>query len=151
MQEKRDGRGEGEQAEGRQPSTGVVLRQVTAGTTVHLGMASMAQRDLGPGPPPDLTARFKLKAKYARLQRNYSRALEVSTNLPLPFPTAVRRAQTDAQSLEQIRKDLTIEAEEKDNRVQRLQDEVECVAPSSPQLSSLDKAHCTIFSTSTVS
>lgn len=30
-----------------------------------------------PGPPPDLTARYALKAKYARLQRAYARALEV--------------------------------------------------------------------------
>ncbi|KAL8283235.1 hypothetical protein RQP46_006013 [Phenoliferia psychrophenolica] len=54
------------------------------------------------GPPPDLSARFKLKAKYADLQKKYTRSLEV-------------------------RKDLTLEANEKDAKVQRLQDEVNLV------------------------
>lgn len=30
-----------------------------------------------PGPPPDLTQRYKLKAKYHKLQKNYHRGLEV--------------------------------------------------------------------------
>ena len=34
-------------------------------------------RSLSPGPPPDLTDRFKLKAMYAQLQKDYLRALEV--------------------------------------------------------------------------
>ncbi|KAM0755581.1 hypothetical protein T439DRAFT_320278 [Meredithblackwellia eburnea MCA 4105] len=54
------------------------------------------------GPPPDLTHRFKLKAKYASLQQKYFRALKV-------------------------RKDLTIEASEKTNTEQRLQDEIDLI------------------------
>ncbi|KDE09517.1 hypothetical protein MVLG_00415 [Microbotryum lychnidis-dioicae p1A1 Lamole] len=62
--------------------------------------SSSSFSSLGPGPAPDLTERFKLKAKYLDLQRDYFRALE-------------------------IRKDLTIEVKEKQDKLQSLQDEVD--------------------------
>ncbi|GAA5922177.1 hypothetical protein JCM1841_006910 [Sporobolomyces salmonicolor] len=54
------------------------------------------------GHPPDLTERYKLKAKYHKLQKKYHRALEA-------------------------RKDLTVELSEKEDKVQRLQDEVDLI------------------------
>lgn len=68
-------------------------------------------------PPPDLSARYKLKSKYADLQRAYARALEVGPPSPLLDSSNAVRTQT--------RKDLKLEAAEKDAKVQRLQDEVE--------------------------
>ncbi|ORY70795.1 hypothetical protein BCR35DRAFT_307869 [Leucosporidium creatinivorum] len=65
------------------------------------------------GPPPDLTARYALKAKYARLQRSYQRALEMS-------------------------KDLKLEVGEKETTVQRLQDEVDLIID---QIYDSDYAH----------
>ncbi|POY72357.1 hypothetical protein BMF94_4659 [Rhodotorula taiwanensis] len=65
------------------------------------------------GPPPDLTARLQLKAKYARIQARYNRAIEA-------------------------RRDLTIELEEKEATQQRLQDEVDLILD---QIHDSDYAH----------
>ncbi|GAA5889286.1 hypothetical protein JCM6882_000696 [Rhodosporidiobolus microsporus] len=66
-----------------------------------------------PGPPPDLTERYKLKAKYHKLQKNYFKGIE-------------------------IRNDLTIELAEKEAKVQQLQDEVDLLLD---QIHDSDYAH----------
>ncbi|GAA5867821.1 hypothetical protein JCM3774_005868 [Rhodotorula dairenensis] len=65
------------------------------------------------GPPPDLTVRIQLKARYLRLQSKYNRSLEA-------------------------RKDLEIELEEKEATQQRLQDEVDLIID---QIYDSDYAH----------
>ncbi|GAA6029067.1 hypothetical protein JCM8097_001577 [Rhodosporidiobolus ruineniae] len=66
-----------------------------------------------PGPPPDLTQRYKLRAKYHKLQQKYTRSLNV-------------------------RKDLTLELAEKEAKVQQLQDEVDLILD---QIHASDYAH----------
>ncbi|GAA6013564.1 hypothetical protein JCM10207_004776 [Rhodosporidiobolus poonsookiae] len=65
------------------------------------------------GPPPDLTERFKLKAKYTKLRTKYTRAIET-------------------------RKDLTLELAEKEAKEQQLQDEVNMILD---QIHDADYAH----------
>ncbi|SCZ89246.1 BZ3500_MvSof-1268-A1-R1_Chr1-1g01055 [Microbotryum saponariae] len=77
-------------------------QHVSRPTASNATRTASSSSSLGPGPAPDLTERFKLKAKYLDLQRDYFRALE-------------------------IRKDLTIEVKEKQDKLQSLQDEVEQV------------------------
>ncbi|BGP02172.1 hypothetical protein NBRC10513v2_005818 [Rhodotorula toruloides] len=65
------------------------------------------------GGPPDLTERYRLKAKYLKLQKRYFRSIE-------------------------IRKDLTLELAEKEEKVQQLQDEVDLILD---QIHDSDYAH----------
>ncbi|KAK4701707.1 hypothetical protein P7C70_g4522, partial [Phenoliferia sp. Uapishka_3] len=75
------------------------------------------------GPPPDLSQRFKLKWKYAELQRKYTKALQVRS-----CPKPLRRSTVlTCGGDTQVRQDLTLEVSEKDAKVQRLQDEVNLV------------------------
>ncbi|GAA5981082.1 hypothetical protein JCM11641_001447 [Rhodosporidiobolus odoratus] len=65
------------------------------------------------GYPPDLTERYKLKAKYGKLQKRYFRGIETG-------------------------KDLKLELAEKEAKVQALQDEVDLIID---QIASSDYAH----------
>ncbi|BGP18639.1 hypothetical protein JCM10213_004189 [Rhodosporidiobolus nylandii] len=63
--------------------------------------------------PPDLTMRYKLKAKYGKMAKRWARAVET-------------------------RKDLTLELAEKEEKVQQLQDEVDLILA---QIHASDYAH----------
>ncbi|BGP42283.1 hypothetical protein JCM10449v2_006288 [Rhodotorula kratochvilovae] len=65
------------------------------------------------GPPPDLTERYRIKAKYLKMQKRYFRAIET-------------------------RKDLEVELAEKEAKVETLQDEVDLIID---QIHDSDYAH----------
>ncbi|SCV71497.1 BQ2448_3085 [Microbotryum intermedium] len=94
----------------------------TASNTTRTPSSSSS---LGPGPAPDLTERFKLKAKYLDLQRDYFRALEVRNPPCLSGHSTLRAHHHSRSDTRQIRKDLTIEVKEKQDKMQSLQDEVD--------------------------
>ncbi|KAJ8293123.1 hypothetical protein OF846_003825 [Rhodotorula toruloides] len=73
------------------------------------------------GGPPDLTERYRLKAKYLKLQKRYFRSIEAS----LAHSACVDPP--DPPYDVQIRKDLTLELAEKEEKVQQLQDEVDLI------------------------
>lgn len=79
------------------------------------------------GPQPDLVLRNKLKAKYFKIQRRYFRALDVCIHA-LYLASASLLADLAHVLPAQIRRDLEIEAQEKDDKLCRLQDEIEYVA-----------------------
>ncbi|GAA5873598.1 hypothetical protein JCM8547_005627 [Rhodosporidiobolus lusitaniae] len=66
-----------------------------------------------PGPPPDLTQRYKIKAKYHKMQKRYVQ-------------------------FQETRKDLILELAEKEAKVQQLQDEVDLILD---QIAASDYAH----------
>ncbi|BGP34205.1 hypothetical protein JCM10296v2_006020 [Rhodotorula toruloides] len=70
------------------------------------------------GGPPDLTERYRLKAKYLKLQKRYFRSIEAS--------------------LAHFASDSTLELAEKEEKVQQLQDEVDLILD---QIHDSDYAH----------
>lgn len=95
--------------------------------------------------PPDLTQRNKLKKKYTKIQRKYFRTqtvgrirCRVGHGWDSSFrsqPTAdqlVNKCEAEHNTLShsQLAKDLKLEADEKEAKVQRLQDEIKSVPPA---------------------
>ncbi|GAA5991711.1 hypothetical protein JCM10908_001102 [Rhodotorula pacifica] len=95
------------------PSSPAASSSVSGAVYHHHPHHSTAYNATTAGPPPDLTARIKLKARYLRLQSKYNRSIEA-------------------------RKDLEIELEEKEATQQRLQDEVDLIID---QIYDSDYAH----------
>lgn len=116
--------------QGRKPKAASRVRARALLLRAMASYASSSSITPQPQPQPDtdliarLQARAKLKSKYARLQREYARALEVRDP---SSASGLDNRKADALISKQTRKDLTLEVKEKEDKVQRLQDEVESV------------------------